>query len=365
MTQATGHILIRRHARDGQDGQDGNPGKDGMTPVAVGGQPWSSSRQYVGSSIKVEIVKYLNLYYVTKPDAGNIPVGTPPTNAKYWNPFGAQYESVATELLFAKVTYLEKAIVRMLKTADSGRRIETSGNDLLMFDSQNNQKMRITGEDIDIGFPTAQYTSNKQSIGGSYSQQGGYGSDSGEMSVFDFVVPANNTEVQIPPITIDASVQQSYYGGSIDDQDCYLAIYKDGKHYQTLCEDSFVSYGSLSYAGGTVTLPAGQYRIEFGARWQWSVDREDPYWNTISISFTDSNTGVLVVKSSSLQATNIGANGIAIHLGGSFSAVFATDNGTPKILLQGIGSNNRILGLSIDASGVKINRGDGQGWKAL
>jgi hypothetical protein len=46
-------------------------------------------------------VKYNSYYYVAKPTAGNGFAGVTPTNTAYWEPFGAQFESVATNLLLA------------------------------------------------------------------------------------------------------------------------------------------------------------------------------------------------------------------------------------------------------------------------
>ena len=97
--------------------------------------------------------------------------------------------------------------------------------------------------------------------------------------------------------------------------------------------------------------------------YEWSVDREDPYWNSIGFSLDDITTGNIVVASNAVQAINIGANGIAIHLGGSFSAVFALNNGSPTMLLQGLNSNSQTVGLRVTSSGVQINRGSG--WTSL
>jgi hypothetical protein len=50
----------------------------------------------------VDAVKYNGNYYVARTDAGNGFSGIIPSNTDYWNSFGAQFESVATNLLLAE-----------------------------------------------------------------------------------------------------------------------------------------------------------------------------------------------------------------------------------------------------------------------
>lgn len=78
-------------------------GVDGSSPVLTGGKAWVSTRVYTGTPVRVEAVKYNGVYYVTRVDVGNIPAGTLPTNTQYWNTFGSQWESVATDLLLANL----------------------------------------------------------------------------------------------------------------------------------------------------------------------------------------------------------------------------------------------------------------------
>lgn len=81
---------------------DGVDGQDGKSPALAYRGTWSSSKTYKGTDVIVEAVKYLGNYYVARVDAGTIPAGTLPTNTTYWNNFGAQFESIATNLLLAE-----------------------------------------------------------------------------------------------------------------------------------------------------------------------------------------------------------------------------------------------------------------------
>jgi hypothetical protein len=82
-------------------GEQGEKGPKGDNPAPVYRGDYSGSAVYYGTSSRVDIVKYNSYYYVAKPTAGNGFAGVTPTNTAYWEPFGAQFESIATKLLLA------------------------------------------------------------------------------------------------------------------------------------------------------------------------------------------------------------------------------------------------------------------------
>jgi len=85
-----------------RDGKDGKDGVDGKSPVLVfrGNYNASGSVTYYGTSHRVDAVKYNGVYYIARVDAGTF--NTVPTDTSKWNPFGAQFESIATNLLLAE-----------------------------------------------------------------------------------------------------------------------------------------------------------------------------------------------------------------------------------------------------------------------
>lgn len=85
----------------GATGPKGDKGDKGDSPVSVFRGSYSSSSTYYGNSGRLDIVKYNGSYYVARIDAGTFS-GVPPTNTSKWNSFGAQFESVATNLLLAE-----------------------------------------------------------------------------------------------------------------------------------------------------------------------------------------------------------------------------------------------------------------------
>ena len=83
------------------DGKDGDPGTKGDSPVLVYRGPYSTSKTYYGNSRRLDAVKYNNIYYIARIDAGEFS-NIAPTNTGKWNTFGAQFETIATNLLLAE-----------------------------------------------------------------------------------------------------------------------------------------------------------------------------------------------------------------------------------------------------------------------
>lgn len=91
--------------------QDGAKGEDGKSPALVfrGVYDNTGATLYYGNEYRIDAVYYNGAYYVARIDAdvvaannGTTFKGKTPTNKAYWNPFGASFESVATNLLLAE-----------------------------------------------------------------------------------------------------------------------------------------------------------------------------------------------------------------------------------------------------------------------
>ncbi len=218
-----------------------------------------------------------------------------------------------------------------------------------------------------MGAPTASYPLD-YGAGVSeshYRSQGISGQSQQSFDICTFVVPSDSTQVIIPAIRIVASVSQYWYGGGITDMDGDISLVRSGSGVvATLKSVSYASYGNIEYAGGTRTLSAGTYYIRVSMSFGWDLDPSTEYDSAIAISFENDSSGYVIVSSSTTQGIQIGANGITINLGNSFSAIFALDGTTPTMILQGINSSNQTIGLKITKSGgVQINRGSG--WVSL
>ena len=83
------------------NGEKGDKGDKGESPAAVYQGTYSGSKTYYGTKYRLDVVKYNGIFYIARIDAGTFS-GVVPTNTSKWNPFGAQFESVATNLLLAE-----------------------------------------------------------------------------------------------------------------------------------------------------------------------------------------------------------------------------------------------------------------------
>lgn len=110
----------------------GGQGKNGSAPVVRG--DWSSTEQYSGTELLIELVKYEGYGYLTRSDAGDIPVGTLPTNTAYWNGPIENVDALIVSILIAYQAYIQNLRVGSLSTAVSGQRMDIlEGNNSLRF----------------------------------------------------------------------------------------------------------------------------------------------------------------------------------------------------------------------------------------
>lgn len=98
---AAGLLLTEWSTPTRVTGADGAQGAEGPAMVFRG--EYSDKAAYYGNSKRVDVVKASNgIYYVARTDAGDGFSGKAPTNTSYWNTFGANFESIATGMLFAE-----------------------------------------------------------------------------------------------------------------------------------------------------------------------------------------------------------------------------------------------------------------------
>jgi prepilin-type processing-associated H-X9-DG protein len=98
----------------GEAGAAGAAGAIGPSTIYRG--LYNGASTYYGTATRVDVVQYSGSYYVARTDApGGTFSGVLPTNTSYWNSFGANFESIATGLLFAELAYVDNLGVRVLK----------------------------------------------------------------------------------------------------------------------------------------------------------------------------------------------------------------------------------------------------------
>lgn len=130
-------------------------GVNGESPVLVFRGNFDSSKTYYGTKYRVDAVKYNGSYYLCRIDAGSF-VGSSylPTNTDKWNTFGAEFESIATNLLLAEGASIGNW------WHSGGKIVSTLG----------------TGNKIELDASTPRIYLESATSGGSYSEQTGLGS---------------------------------------------------------------------------------------------------------------------------------------------------------------------------------------------
>jgi hypothetical protein len=90
----------------GTSGTNGPPGASGPGVVYRGNYD-AGTAYYFTSGVRRDIVQYLGTYYITKANT----TGNLPTNTSYWEAFGAQFTSVATDILLAQDATITRGLV--------------------------------------------------------------------------------------------------------------------------------------------------------------------------------------------------------------------------------------------------------------
>lgn len=120
---------------------DGKDGENGKSPALVYRGVYDSRKTYYGNQYRVDAVKHNGIYYVARIDAGSFS-NVLPTSTSKWNPFGAQFESIATNLLLAEGANIgdwfisQGKIVSTLET-DNKITLDAKGGEVLLETSDN------------------------------------------------------------------------------------------------------------------------------------------------------------------------------------------------------------------------------------
>ena len=287
--------------------------------------------------------------------------------ARYWTP-ASDMEFVATKVLYAVGAIIENAVIRKLLTNDSGSRIEADDDHLSMYDESGEEKLKISGENIDSSGFSRTYNVSSASDGDRWLQgQAGSGHDSKTLVTF-VVTGSGTTQVTIPSIEYIGHDEQGGDGGSLI-LDSALVLKRGTSVIDTLWSINDAIYPpTVTIQARTYNLSPGTYTLQMSWQYQgYAEDYEtsgDPRGTFYAWDFYTEALGQVVVSGGGDQMVQIGANGIVINLGGSFSAIFTYENGSPRIILQGKDSGGNIVGLKVDATGAQYKNGSGD-WSLI
>lgn len=159
---------------------DGKDGENGKSPAMVYRGVYDSSKTYYGNQYRVDAVKYNGIYYIARIDAGEF-YNVAPTNTSKWNNFGAQFESIATNLLLAEGANIGDWFIskgKIVSTLEQGNKItlDAKGGEILLETSNNggdnvmSEYQGVYGANIkaSLNDGTVEVRSNKNSSSVSY-----------------------------------------------------------------------------------------------------------------------------------------------------------------------------------------------------
>lgn len=299
-----------------------------------------------------------------------------------WSVFqnlGAIYASI----LVATQAYIGNLTVRSFNTAGDdtsiNKKIAASGNTLYMTDENGEQRFVLTGNDISTDSPTAAYYPVYFAFSEDYARSGS-GNYSGESSstelVYSGISVGQGDTLSIPSIPIRCELID-WHSGNPDGYG-YVELSFVTKLYRGNTFVSNLGSGSLTLEGAqsssltipavapiTGLTPASSYNIVVAITVGYHIPAENTR-GSLRLVIDNQESYANVTVYGDKRIAQIGANGISIHLGSGFDAIFALDsNDSPQILLQGRNSNNQVVGIRITSAGLEKNSGNGSGWTSF
>ena len=366
-------VYIARYA----NGADGANGTQAVCPFRGEYDP---DKFYYGSVNRTDIVQGSDgKYYIAKPGLSDSPFkGIDPVddvNHTHWKDFEGEYESLATGFLFAKdivTTHLETV-------DDNGRGIVINNNVFGAYDSNGAKRVDISGDSIPVGESVISYNTTGTHDSGFIFPATTYSAHNvgKDFTIANFYVPSTGISVDFPALSIKAAVSK---GGYTTPYAATLKIVvlsmpsktevKVLRAASVLPVDGLYHTYTTEAITGDTTLSAGSYSIVASLTWNvpngLRIDKA-----VAGYGFTDETTGSVLVGNPNQQQVSLGKNGLSIHLGGGFKAVFAVnpDTGTPYIALEGKTSStatlpNKTFGIKISSSSneVQIKRPGDDGY---
>lgn len=371
----------------------GTDGKDGIAPASPFRGEYKSNSIYYGTATRVDIVKYDGHYYIARTDAGNGFINHVPTDSNYWNDFGAEFESVATQLLLAEMANIANFIFRNQRMESQGSTngvaniildglrnvasfaggkvkfennkaligwLQVVGKDLVGYDENDNERIKITSSvlpsisslvkwirmtitagatsssvnvDCDGESLYATCPGYKYEIRDPWNDRVEYDEENNFNCYMDFIISEDFSEA-----VFDA--QYGVSGASVDSSEGYVDVYT-GTNYSTK-----VASGNLATVF-TVMLNKGKYRARFST-YAYSA-RE--WKGTMYIGMQ----GFAIKRRA--QQTIIGKDGLLSTFNGNYLKMQSSEGFEVKIGNYGLRVNS--------SSGIQKTSNNGSTWTSL
>lgn len=337
-------------ARQGSDG-----GSGGVSPALLyrgefNVNPNTGESEYMtyyGNDTIVNVVYSNGQYWVAKPTAGTFVDRSSSPSSTYWNTFGASFDSIATGLVFAQQAYLDNAIVRILETAQLNNRgyIVAQNDVLTMYDSSNNPKLVISGEDLG----ELQDSFDQQSFAGSTKYASASQREvSSTITLWSLAVSSTPNTLTLPPITITITKDSS--AEEFIEAEAFYYVDGDIVSGNTIRGESTSNRTTtMTIPGKTLSLTKGSHIIQL---YMQAMTPDSTSLSSISAS------GVTLDITYTMQAVEIGANGFRAAFSASQYALFTKDGSNAPVFTL-INGN---YGFRVTSSGFQKTTTGDTGW---
>ena len=328
------------------DGTDGDPG-----PWLNSRGEWSSTELYYGSTESCDVVHYTNgKWYMAKSAAGNIPVGTLPTNSSYWSAFETNFSNIATGLLFAEREYVNNLYVRDLETMGTpyNGSIRAVDNYLMMVDELNQPKLLITGDNL----ASLSSTSGTSDSWSSDYENASSGTVSVDAYVAQISISQTDNNVSLSSVTITISRGTGSGSTRAEEATMTAAYYIDSAAVSSISENFTFAIGETSK---TFTLPRTNRRVKTTGNHQIYIKITASTPNSNNLSRAAYSAGTVEVTYPN-EAVQIGANGFRAAFSPTSYASFTKESGTVNYTIR-----NGNYGIQVTSSGIKMTF-NGSNW---
>ena len=346
-----------------REGQNGSPGTSANMPYK---DIFDYEELYHGNPQQTDWVYHLGTkrYYIARTDAPNgtngfnhVEPGVTQGWESYWDTFGANFDTIATDTILAVRGVFENAQIRVLKTAgDSSSRIVASGNTLEMYSGADNQRLVVHGndmQDVSSNPPSGRINTGtveqRQLTAEEINNGSTFQTYSDVIYINDYEVESPSNVLRIPDVYVRIRCNQ-FTGGAANitvrgrftlngvaiSNGFTLTVPDDGREYGVWMSgvNIALSMGTAYYVA--LSFDCDCYGYETTGNAIFSINNDAANWDMVYTT----------------QKTEIAANG--------FRVMFTSDD-----ILQAVKRNNNIefliqaqnYGMKVDASGIYLRVG--------
>lgn len=262
-----------------------------------------------------------------------------------------QSGSITADKIAAGAIETDNLVAHHLETvSSSGKGIVVDNNMFTAYDASGVQRVLISGDNVSTGTPVIAYPTIRRTVSGYVTCTGYTVTQVHVLGSFSF---ESGDSVSIPALyisllspkdcTFSIGVYRSGMTGTPD-----LELLPDTSHTGS---SSHVDYNTSAVYNPSALSAGQQYQIRITLSWVTPYVVNRPFYKWCDYEVVDNTTSQITVGNTNQRLVNLGANGLALHLGNGFSMLAYKDptNGNyPQcIRLEGYTASNVQIGIEL------------------